>query len=443
MKVDWWKGDGGCDAGEWLGMFEMATMSVAGDNASMTRAFQFRLAPGSEAQDWYDNLPRTTVASWTLTKDEFEKRWPRVVVVGMSAREKMDRFRAHKLREEDLGRSVRSESGLETPTHAFWARLHASYGRATGEQDQWLIEETYTQLPPTLRGILESKPTQSEWTAFMSSVSSISIDAILTERQKQSGAEKRIRDLETQVAALVSRAMMAPQQPINLWNQAPAPAQGYSYPGVNGPIPRVGPAQPLASLPAPSGWNPFQQPQQPQQQPQQQIHAGALIPAPPSVANAMNRIPGSDINIGPFPDTPAGRMEYDENVSAWYQKYGWEAVVKSLDTPFPYTPGTVEPGRNGCHMCGQAGHSELDGRCNGTRLPRNEVYYRRLLSKANVDRMIRALGVSGQGHDITPEQIEKGFREVGVVGAGADMGGSRDEATNGPPPGWAPGNFWI
>jgi len=138
-------------------------------------------------------------------------------------------------------------------------------------------------------------------------------------------------------------------------------------------------------------------------------------------------------------------MEYDENVSAWYNKNGWEAIVRSIDTPFPCTPGTVEPGKNGCHSCGKAGHSELDNRCAGRPLPRNEIYFRRLHSKANVDRMVQALGMSGQGQEITPDQIEKGFREVGATSdSGANVRRDSMEGANGPPPGqWASGNFWI
>lgn len=179
MQVEYWGGDGGRESGEWLRTFETAMIAVWGEDAQMIRAFQTRMKPGSEAGEWFGDLPRATTSSWALLKGEFERRWPKLVTMGLSAREKMERFRTHVLKEEGLGRHVALESGLQTTSHAMWARLHSSFGRATAETDAWLIEETRSNLPPTLLAIIDSKPTQTDWNAFMSQISSTIPDHLI------------------------------------------------------------------------------------------------------------------------------------------------------------------------------------------------------------------------------------------------------------------------
>ncbi|KDQ13492.1 hypothetical protein BOTBODRAFT_45183 [Botryobasidium botryosum FD-172 SS1] len=380
LQVTPWKGDDEADSGLWLSNFRTATVSVWGDDLQMCRAFQARLMPGSDAEDWYGGLTTATKGSWDLLLAEFDSRWPRETRVSLTSKEKLDRFKEHVLGEETLGKLVILQSGGKSTSHARWARIHRTYGRETGESDAWLIAETKANLlPPTILSILSTKVYGASWDAFITAISSISNDVITADQRKSNHAEERLAAME---AAL--KAFMVGQQPWTRHSYTPAPT--YS----------TGSAASTAS------YN------------MGHIHSAVMRPIIPTRQEAGLAVNGLVIKVGPFADTPAGREEYEENIEKWHAANGSDTAVKSLDTPYPWTPGTIEPGKSGCHRCGMSGHSE--DWCVGKPVPQNEIRCRRLHSKANWERIKkRALdtdGMSVSWPEITEADLQNGFSQI-------------------------------
>lgn len=147
------------------------------------------------------------------------------------------------------------------------------------------------------------------------------------------------------------------------------------------------------------------------------INAAMMRPIIPTHQEASVGATEGVIKIGPFPNTPYGRAEYRANVEAWHAQHGLDATVSSLEHAYPWTPGTVEPGKSGCHTCGATGHSE--DWCVGKRLPKNEIIMRRLHSKVNFERNKKRAftedglaGFASKFPEITDADLQNGFGQI-------------------------------
>lgn len=149
--------------------------------------FAKSLDPGRRAEKWFQALPAADKTDWDLLYAAFTRKWPMPFVVEPSREELLTRLRTMVLKEEDLGVLMGDEDKVYS--HVAWADEVRSLTDALEDGEGYLIPDVRRQIPLALRRILPGN--LITWTAFLTAVSTISLDRLTDELE----AEDRLKFL--------------------------------------------------------------------------------------------------------------------------------------------------------------------------------------------------------------------------------------------------------
>lgn len=398
----------------WLRNLERSWESSTKDEEKI-RQFELSLAPGREAETWFDDLSQADKADWKALKKAFQKRWPLEKVKAESKEMMMAKLREMQLEAGDVGKLVEKD-GEEEYAHVMWARKLKRMAIRIGDDNGLLIASVRERLPPAVRALMPAG-SEDSWEKFTEGLVEISV-----ERVKERIEEERRNDM------LVARVDHLTQL-YDKGQGTPMTQLTRSFSGMGlEPVGRYQPYSPTAprvynTTPTTGTANSIQQQTQPTQQPRQPQtpgqRPGPPYPTPytprqpqtptsrqndPFLASTSTVRPSSltqrftyqaqnsplanrgmtatqhnasraALNSLMYPNNAEGQRQYVADMARWNSTYG-EIDPEVGMAPFPLTPGTAKLGSKECFACGMATPPHLSESCANQRIPERETRWR-------------------------------------------------------------------
>lgn len=333
-------------------------------DADKLKQFRLNLKAGSVAMAWLNGLAATKKDTWEHLQASFVGRWPEKAPPMKSHMERIALLKAAKLTDAEMGKRVKVD-GMEEFSHIVWADKIERLADAVPDTIGLLISSIREDMPAVLKHYVKEHAT---WTAFCDAIRAVSP----TEIEEQQAKEKAAKQLAEDVRIIKERG-------------TPLKALGNAFRNINlgAPIPA-----PRFNIP-PRGFTP-PQPTYPLQQPTYPPQQRMPTFQPRADADRMNDVTRLALPI--HPDTPAGRLAYNTQITTWTLANPNGKVNEYQ--PYPLTPGTAPAASRECWTCGYPGH--MSQACNGTRLPALETTWRSIAAtiRRNHDRSSTAANVN-------------------------------------------------
>ncbi|EJD41120.1 hypothetical protein AURDEDRAFT_127328 [Auricularia subglabra TFB-10046 SS5] len=212
-------GDDAEEAQAWMRDFKKhmlvhtLTLTAARLPEAHARAFPLHIAPGSEAETWWNGLTNAERGAWVNIQQQFDLRWPPVQARAVPITEHIDAFHAHIFDASEI--DTRIPTGIANGTrnaHTVYAEKLKTLGNKSTLPDAALIRAATKQIPPAMAELMQPFSRQP-WDVWCSRLGELDVEEI---KAKQSFFD-RLEALETHVTA--PRPQYTPQR-----HTAPQPA---------------------------------------------------------------------------------------------------------------------------------------------------------------------------------------------------------------------------
>ncbi|KAF8198660.1 hypothetical protein K438DRAFT_1966628 [Mycena galopus ATCC 62051] len=331
--------------------------------ADKVECFALLLASTGTAEKWFEGLDAAKTATWAALEAEFNRKWPKEVLVEKSAQEMSDEMMGLEMREDEMGKKI-DVDGTLVYGHVRWTKQM----RLICEKDTagLLIPQVRRKLPQAMRNMVSSAYT--DWSLFLKAIADVSVPDLLEQVEK----EERLRKFDV--------ALQSPTAPIRTAmakvaiNAAPSP---YRIQSPGAPVVRRVPA---------AAANPFVS--------NAPIHPANLFAPGRTPGNYPPSTPSAQVPVGerfaimqrnlPIhqPNTAPGLTAYTQQITTYNARHG-EGALPNECRPYPLTPGTESLDSGACYTCAQRGHiaKDRDGNVtcpNPTAIPELERRWRNI-----------------------------------------------------------------
>lgn len=207
--------------------------------AQKVKCFRNNIAYGSAADEWFSSLDKADTTTYEKLTEAFEKQWPLTAAPKASRSEQVLLLKEWKLKPEELGKKVEGPGGSEVWSHVKWATGLMARVRAAKDDDGFLLDDVYSNLPRPVRDLIRSAPKKTyeelvtavlalDTSDLREVAADYSLDAENTKllRQAPPSPTKALRD------ALSSTHLQTPQRPL----RTPSPALHNVFPYQNVPV---------------------------------------------------------------------------------------------------------------------------------------------------------------------------------------------------------------
>ncbi|EJD36339.1 hypothetical protein AURDEDRAFT_130122 [Auricularia subglabra TFB-10046 SS5] len=204
-------GDDAEEAQAWMRDFKKhmlvhtLTLTAARLPEAHARAFPLHIAPGSEAETWWNGLTNAERGAWVNIQLQFDARWPPVQARAIPVTEHIDAFYAHVFDASEIETRIPTGVGNGTRhAHTVFAKKLKMLGAKLTLPDAALIRAAVKQIPPAMAELMQPH-SRLPWDAWCVRLSELDVEEI---KAKQVFFD-RLDALETHVATPRQAALPA------------------------------------------------------------------------------------------------------------------------------------------------------------------------------------------------------------------------------------------
>ncbi|KIM57134.1 hypothetical protein SCLCIDRAFT_17024 [Scleroderma citrinum Foug A] len=150
----------------WFVQFQLALPDTWSEVAKI-QWFQLQLAPRGYAEEWFNTLPTSELASLAMVRTAFLKRWPPMKRVKWLRLQQRERVRELGLKEEEVGKWVQ-EGHIGDYGQKIWVDRVMRLALSMGDMDGSLIEYAIETAPAILKDHLDNG--YDSWEEFAQAV---------------------------------------------------------------------------------------------------------------------------------------------------------------------------------------------------------------------------------------------------------------------------------
>ncbi len=309
--------------------------------ASRVSEMEYYLKSGSEAREWFEQLPAASKPDWPTLKAAFKAEFSGVPVVKKSGAELERELCAMRLPEDDVG--VYNEATNAYKHNEFAYRLLRKAKDAKIDAGRSSITTVRDNLPDILRSKIPDDA--SNWKDFTDAIAGVDMAHIREAKRAREEEKKRQDQFEAKMMAHIPKSM----------------------PTRTPDTPTKGATAALANMRVSTGSG-----QRPSSAPLFQPRCVMPLAEAQAIAALMNA-----------QRVPANSDEHKTQLTAWRSTHGNDAVPFST-VSFPLSPGTARPGSRECWKCGLMHEVGMGRPCTGHPLPGHETTWRELCGLASM-----------------------------------------------------------
>ncbi|KAI5983965.1 hypothetical protein EDD15DRAFT_2375808 [Pisolithus albus] len=188
---------------DWFTEFQLSLPATWSKTMKIDQ-FSLQLAAGSQADEWFVDLPAREKTDMATLKVAFLKRWPPTWRPKWTRTpQQQECIRALKLEEEEIGKWIETAEGGDYG-HILWAtkvmRLAMSMGDVEGKLIKYVVEEA----PAILWNELEDK--YDDWEEFVEAVRKVKVKKVLRNKEAKRGEQElwdKVAELYQQISQMV------------------------------------------------------------------------------------------------------------------------------------------------------------------------------------------------------------------------------------------------